>query len=445
MTRRDAGDSEGARSSDRGDGSSSVARRRFLRCVPVAGVAALAGCQGGGNDTRNASGEDNATDGPPRSPTTGGEGGANATATNRSAPNRTTANESTANGSAANESAANGSAEFVGSGSRDPAALGGTSMTEMPALSGTLQVYSGRGEALVGELVEYIRNLYPDFTLETRYQGSTELANQILTEGQSSPADVFFSVNAGSLGLLAEEGRTQKLPQNVLSKVPEQFRDPQGNWVGTSGRARSIPYNTNAFDSSAIPSDIFAFPNQAKFEGAMGWAPTYGSFQAFVTAMRVLSGEERTKRWLQGMQSQGVESYSDEFLIAQAVADGEIEAGFTNHYYIQRVLAGRPDAPLATAFTRNDAGSVFNVAGATVLDTAENAELAANFVRHLLSAEAQDYFARTTKEYPLVPAVAPVGALPRIDDLNPPQNLDLTQLSNLEPTIELMREVGLEV
>ena len=430
MTQRNTGDSAEAEDSDRGNRSASVARRRFLRTVPIAGVAALAGCQGGGGDTEDGS-DDNTTsttDGSTPAATTSGNG-----------------TNGTADATTANASDGNGSAEFVGSGSRDPAALGGTSMAAMPALSGTLQIYSGRGEALVGELMEYIRDLYPDFTLEMRYQGSTELANQVLTEGQSSPADVFFSVNAGSLGLLTEEGRTQELPQNVLSKVPQQFRDPEGNWTGISGRARSIPYNTNAFDSSDIPTDIFAFPEQSKFEGVMGWAPTYGSFQAFVTAMRVLNGEEQAKQWLQGMQDLGIESYSDEFLIAQAVADGEIEAGFTNHYYIQRVLAARTDAPLSTAFTQNDAGSVFNVAGAAVLDTAENAELAANFVRHLLSAEAQDYFARTTKEYPLVPAVAPVGALPRIDDLNPPGDLDLTQLSNLEPTIELMREVGLDV
>jgi iron(III) transport system substrate-binding protein len=67
--------------------------------------------------------------------------------------------------------------------------------------------------------------------------------------------------------------------------------------------------------------------------------------------------------------------------------------------------------------------------------------MAANFVRHLLSAEAQDYFARATFEYPTVPAVEPVGALPAIDELAPPE-IDLTKLSDLEPTIDLLREVG---
>ena len=422
MTRRAGDGSAGERNEQRGrEGSSGVARRGFLRLSGVAaGASLLAGCSSltGGSDGGNASGDG----------TSGGNqsGGAGGSGSNVSG-------------------GANESVGQIGSGRQGRSAPGGTPMAQMPPLRGTLQVYSGRGEALVGELVESLEERYSDLTLEMRYQGSTELANQILTEGQSSPADVFFSVNAGSLGLLADKGRTRKLPQNVLSKVPNQFRDPKGNWVGTSGRARSIPYNTNTFNEGQIPNDIFAFPNQQRFEGVMGWAPSYGSFQAFVTAMRVLNGEQRTKRWLTGMQDQDVKSYSDEFLIAQAVADGEIKAGFTNHYYIQRVLDARQNAPLATAFTRNDAGSVFNVAGATVLNTAENPKQATNFVRHLLSAEAQDYFARTTKEYPLVPAVSPIGALPPIDELNPPKNLDLTQLSNLEPTVRLMREVGLDV
>jgi iron(III) transport system substrate-binding protein len=177
----------------------------------------------------------------------------------------------------------------------------------------------------------------------------------------------------------------------------------------------------------------------------MGWAPAYSSFQAFVTAMRILEGEAATKAWLEGMLDAGVRRYPDEFQVAQAVADGDLSAGFTNHYYVQRVLDPRPDAPLSTAFTGGDAGAIFNVAGAAVVDTAADTDMAANLVRHLLSAEAQDYFARTTFEYPLVPAVDPIGALPSIDELNPPGDLDLTQLSELEPTIELMRDAGVDI
>jgi iron(III) transport system substrate-binding protein len=319
---------------------------------------------------------------------------------------------------------------------------GGVSVAEMPDLEGELTLYSGRGEALVGELLAFFEEYYDDFTVVPRYNSAAELVNQIETEGENSPADVFFSVNAGSLGALKDAGRTQDLPSDVLDLVRDEFQDPEGQWTGTSGRARTVPYNTDALSESDIPDDIMAFPETEAFRDNIGWAPTYSSFQAFITAMRVLEGEDATRQWLEGMQELGVTEYNDEFLVSQAIADGEIRAGFANHYYIQRILAGRPEAPLGTAFTAGDAGSIFNVAGALVLDTADDAELGANFVRHLLSAEAQDYFARTTFEYPLVSGVEPIGELPSIDELNPPEGLDLTQLSDLEGTVELLREVG---
>jgi iron(III) transport system substrate-binding protein len=315
-------------------------------------------------------------------------------------------------------------------------------MEEMPDLEGELTVYSGRGEALVGELLEFIEDRYPDLTIRPRYNTAAELVSQIETEGQNSPADAFYSVNAGALGTLANRGRTQSLPQEVLEFVPESFRDPDGEWIGTSGRARSVPFNTDTFSESDIPDDIMAFPETDAFEGEIGWTPTYSSFQAFITAMRILEGEEATREWLNGMQDLGASTYSDEFQVSRAVADGEISVGLANHYYIQRVLARRPNAPISTAFTRNDAGAIFNVAGACVLDTASDSTLASNFVRHLLSAEAQDYFARSTFEYPLVPEVEPIGRLPAIDELNPPEDLDLSQLADLEATISLLRETG---
>lgn len=337
----------------------------------------------------------------------------------------------------------------IGSGREGREAPGGTSMAELPDLSGELDVYSGRGEALVGELVEFVDDMYPDLTLRVRYGGSTDLVNKILTEGDNSPADVFYSVNAGALGALAEKGRATALPDRVLEFVGEEFRDPDGRWVGTSGRARSVPYNTDRFSERDIPDDVFAFPDAARFEGEMGWTPVYGSFQAFVTAMRILDGRQKTKAWLEGMQEADVQSYGDEFTLTQAVADGEISAGFANHYYSLRVLDARPNAPLNLAFTDGDAGSIFNVAGAATVDTADDPELAANFVAHLLSAEAQDYFATTTFEYPLVSDVEPVQPgsidLPTIDELNPPEGLDLSQLADIGPTLELMREVGLNV
>lgn len=328
----------------------------------------------------------------------------------------------------------------IGSGrqGRDPP--GGTPMAEMPALEGSLTVYSGRGEFLVGPLIEYINNLYDDFSLTPRYGGSTDLVNQIVNEGSGSSADVFYSVNAGALGALAAEDRTTPLPDDILSLVRDEFHTD--TWIGTSGRARTVPYNTNEFTESDMPNDIMAYPSE--FAGSLGWAPSYGSCQAFVTAMRILEGEQRTREWLEAIVASDIRDYPDEFATCLGIADGEIDAGFTNHYYIQRVLDGDSSAPIATAFTNGDAGAMFNVAGAAVVDTTNNRMTAENFVRHLLSAEAQDYFARATFEYPLIPDVDPIGDLPSIEDLDVP-DIDLTQLSDLRPTIDLMRDAGVNV
>ncbi|HMB51393.1 iron ABC transporter substrate-binding protein [Natronoarchaeum rubrum] len=329
--------------------------------------------------------------------------------------------------------------EQIGSG-REGRELSGVPMSEMPDLEGELTIYSGRNEFLVGPLIEAINDFYDDFEATPRYQGSTDLVNKIRNEGSGSPADVFYSVNSGSLGALADAGRTRSLASDVAEMVPPEFRTDQ--WIGTSGRARSVPYNTDAYSASDMPTSIDAYTD---FDGQLGWAPGYGSCQAFVTAMRLLEGESATREWLEGIQSNGIQRYPNELAVCEAIADGEIDAGFTNHYYIQRVLDGSSNASIATAFTQGDAGSVFNVAGAAVVDSTDSPDLAQNFVRHLLSAQAQDYFARQTFEYPMSPEVDPIGNLPPIDELNPPSGLDLSELSNLQPTVDLMRDVGINL
>jgi iron(III) transport system substrate-binding protein len=378
-----------------------VSRRRFLQGSAVAGIASIAGCNapGGGQRTGTING-------------TAGDAGT--------------------------------TPAWYGSG---PGAFeerpvpGGTSMSEMPDLSGTINVYSGRGQGLVGDLLAFMEERYPDLNLRTTYDSAATLANRISTEGSNTPADVFYSVNAGSLGFLAENGHTQPLREGTTSLVPESFRANDGAWTGTSGRARTVPYNTNTLSESDVPNDIMSFPDLSQYSGEIGWAPTYSSFQAFVTAMRIIEGEESTRQWLQGMQDLGVQRYGDEFAVSQAVADGELAMGFANHYYIQRVLASRPNAPISTGFTQNDAGSIFNVAGACRMQASDRPEMADLLVRHLLSSEAQEYFAIRTFEYPLVEGVDPVGRLPPISELDVP-NIDLSQLSDLEETIRLMRDVG---
>ncbi|WP_435076586.1 extracellular solute-binding protein [Halococcus sp. AFM35] len=423
MTRRAGEDFTANGCDDHSD--SSVGRRRFLRTsAVVAGGALVAGCSSGGSGS-NASGANDS----------------NGSAGNASGANGTVGNAT--EGASANESV--GVAAFRGSGplveSRPP--LKGPRIDDLPDLSGQLSIYLGGGEGgLYTQFLDLLQRMYPKFTVKLRTASSSQLANTLITEVQSgsSKADVFWAVDLGALGVVASNDATVTLPSRVVKPVPKEFH-PNDQWVGVAGRARSVPYNTNQLSANQIPNKVQKFTDAGGLKGSMGWAPTYGAFQSFVTAMRLLRGEKQTKRWLQGMQQQGISEYPDEFLVSNAVADGELAAGFANHYYALRVRAARPNAPIELAFTKDDAGALVNAAGVEVIKGTERRQLAMNFVQHLLTAEAQEFFATRTFAYPMIPGVPPVGGLPTIDELNPP-DIDLAKLSNLEPTLRLMRESG---
>lgn len=335
-------------------------------------------------------------------------------------------------------------ASFRGSGGAARPELSGPRIDDLPPLGGNLTVYVGGGEGgLYLDLLERLRSIYPDFNPAPRTAPSSQLANTIIEESQggSSNADVFWAVDAGSLGIVASEGASRSLPGEVVENVPEEFH-PDDQWVGVAGRARSVPYNTDRLSADDVPETVMSFPETDALAGSMGWAPSYGAFQSFITAMRLLEGEDRTREWLEAMKAADTGEYPDEFLVSNAVADGEIGAGFANHYYALRVQAARSSAPIDLAFTSGGPGALINVSGASIVEGTERTEMAERFLQHLLTVEAQEFFATRTFGYPMIPGVPPVGGLPTIDELNPP-DVELADLSDVEPTLELLREVGL--
>ena len=155
----------------------------------------------------------------------------------------------------------------------------------------SLTVYSGRSESLVDPLLEAFV-VESGIEVSIKYAGSTAIASTILEEGDNTPADVVFLQDPGSLGSLSDAGLLAELPEGLLSRVPTAFRSPVGRWVGTSGRARTVVYNTATIDPKTdLPESILGFTSP-EWRGRVGWAPGNGSFQAFVTAFRVKWGEE---------------------------------------------------------------------------------------------------------------------------------------------------------
>ncbi len=318
----------------------------------------------------------------------------------------------------------------------------GSPAGDLTGAGGELVVYSGRSENLVAPLIEDFEK-ETGVNVEVRYGGTAEMAATILEEGDNSPADVFFAQDAGSLGALAQAGRLEKLPDEILNKVDARYRSPDGEWVGASGRARVLVYNTDQLQESDLPENVFGLTDP-KWANLVGWAPTNGSFQSFVSAMRKLNGDDATRQWLEDMLANGVQSYDNNVAIVEAVGKGEIQLGLANHYYLYRFLAEQGESFPARNYYFPDGGAdaLVNVAGVGVVNTTNQEELALRFVDFLFSDEAQQYFANETDEYPLVTTNVEVSPLLKpLSELNPPQ-IDLGDLSDLQGTLEMLQDVG---
>ena len=158
--------------------------------------------------------------------------------------------------------------------------------------------------------------------------------------------------------------------------------------------------------------------------------------------MRQIHGEDETEEWLRGMLANDVVEYPRNSPIVQAVGDGEIDVGLVNHYYLFRFLADDPEFPADNHFTDPGvAGGLVNVAGVAVLRSSRNAENALAFIRFLLSEEGQTFFRDQTSEYPVTSEIEARPELVPLSLLNPP-SLALTSLSDLEGTLELLRDAG---
>ena len=304
---------------------------------------------------------------------------------------------------------------------------------------GELVVYSGRSTSLVDPIIQQFAEV-TGIDVKVKYATTSQLAATLLEEGRNSPADVFFAQDPGGLGAVQE--MLSVLPDSILDQVPNWAHSPQGRWVGISGRARTVVYNTDRLTESDLPDDMLGFTDP-KWKGRIGWAPTNASFQTMVTAMRAVWGENKTRMWLQGIQANEPAIYPKNTPQVAAAAAGEIDVGFVNHYYLFRFLAEEGEDFAARNYhpRAGGPGSIIMVAGAGILTTAENQTNAERFLNFMLSTLGQQHFASQTFEYPLVDDVKTQRVLVAISEINAPQ-IPLPGLADLAGTQNLLRETG---
>jgi iron(III) transport system substrate-binding protein len=308
--------------------------------------------------------------------------------------------------------------------------------------SDSITLYSGRSEDLVQPLIDQFSEA-TGITVTVKYAGSADLAATITEEGDNSPADVFFAQDPASLGTVALAGLFDTLPDDVLAKVPARFSDTDGAWVGTSGRARVVVYDTSVVSPSDLPPTEDGFTDPS-WSGLVGIAPTNGSFLSFVAAKILSDGEQATLEWLEGMAAINSPTFPKNSPIVAAVNAGQIPVGLVNHYYLLRALAEDPTLPGANQFFEvSTAGGLVMPAGAGIISSSDSKDASEQFIKFLLSDQAQEYFAQETFEYPLVPGIAANALLPPIDTI-PTPNVDLSDLASvLDTATDLVAQAGL--
>lgn len=302
-------------------------------------------------------------------------------------------------------------------------------------------IYSGRGEALVAPIIaEFERQT--GIKANVRYGGTSELAALLVEEGDQSPADVFWAQDGGALGAIST--LFVELPAEVNEGVAAEFRNLNNKWVPTSGRSRTLVYSPERVTEADMPAAISDLTDE-KYKGRVAWAPTNGSFQAFVSAFRVAHGDEAAKTWLEGMIANDAKAYRNNGTQIEAIADGEVDFGLVNNYYLGRYIARDANYPVAqTHFKAGDIGNLLNVAGAGIVATSDYQENARKFIDYLLSPAAQQYITTQGNEYPVIPGLIANPTLEpfeKLQEISP--KVDIDQISDLEGTLEMLRQVGL--
>lgn len=304
----------------------------------------------------------------------------------------------------------------------------------------TLTVYAGRSKSLVEPLVREFEK-ESGIKVQVRYAGTTQLALALIQEGKRSPADVFWAQDTGALELLTEKELFTKLPETLTERSFVEFRSAGQTWVPTSARGRTLAYAPSRVKENELPKSVFELTDP-KWKGRLGWAPANASFQAFVTAMRSQVGDEKTRAWLIGIRDNEPKAYPRNTPILDAIAAGEVDLGLLNHYYLLKFKAQKKDFPVeqTTFANKGDLGNLLFVAGAGVLKSSKQPELAQKFLDFLLSKSSQKFFTENVHEYPVIDGVDNLDVTPAKEAA---PKVPYSQLSDLDGTLKMLRELGL--
>lgn len=304
-----------------------------------------------------------------------------------------------------------------------------------------LVIYSGRGERLIKPVLD-------EFTKRTGIKiilhsaGTVELLNKLLAEGDRTPADVYLTVDAGTIERARIAGLLQPIKSEVITKnIPAEMRASDNSWVGLSLRMRVIAHNPQ----KVKPDEIKTFESltDPKFKGRLGIRTGSNVYPQSHTAMMIAEkGEAETEKFLKAIVSNaGDKIYPSDSRAVEAVAKGEVDATIVNHYYVYGHLRKTPDDSKTLAFVVPPK-TAYNVSGGGILKTSKNKEAAQKLIEFIASDEGQRMFSEENREYPVNPKISAHESMLKRDKVTlSPVSLS-TMGRYMIPAIDLIDKVG---
>lgn len=303
-------------------------------------------------------------------------------------------------------------------------------------------VYNAQHENLVKSWVD-------GFTKETgikvtlRNGDDSELGNQLVQEGSASPADVFLTENSPSMVLVDNANLFAPLDAETLKQVPAEYRPAHGRWIGIAARSTVFVYNPAKLSEQQLPKSLMDLA-KPEWKGRWAASPSGADFQAIVSAMLALKGEQATLEWLKAMKANFV-AYKGNSTVMKAVNAGQIDGGVIYHYYrfVDQSKTGENSKNTQLYyFKHQDPGAFVSLSGGGVMASSKHKAQAQAFIKYITGKEGQESL-RTNNafEYAVGVNAASNPKLVPLKDLDAPKVEPSTL--NSKKVIELMTQAGL--
>ncbi len=307
----------------------------------------------------------------------------------------------------------------------------------------TITLYNGQHPQLTQALVSAFEK-QTGVHVRVRTDDGIILADEILQEGSSSPADVYLTENSPELMMLTERHLLSTLPPSVTGQIPSQDGSPTGNWVGVALRVCALVYNPSRISASQLPSSVLDLA-QPQWKGKVAISPTDSDFPPQVGAVIATYGQPAALSWLKGLKANS-SLYQDEESTVAAVNRGQAAVGLINNYYwyrLQLEVGAKNMHSKLYFFPNRDVGGIENVSGAAVLASSHKKALADQFVSFLVSVKGQEILTSGDDfEYPARPGTAPNPVLPPLSHVNPAV-INVVSLGDDQPAAKLIQQAGL--